>query len=165
MKKALLLSVLAALSAASVISAQDVVYQKCDVIDSRGKQTKADLRFSDEKKEMIVAVADRSIAEIPYASIDKVSYEYSKHHRVTTGALVMVASLGAGAVVMLTKAKNHWLYVDYREGSDAKSLTLRMDKKEYKDILDTAAQVTGKPVDMLNGTGKSKKHKKSKHEK
>ena len=38
----------------------------------------------------------------------------------------MIASLGAGGVVMLTKSKSHWFYVDYHEGEgkDAKSLTV-----------------------------------------
>jgi hypothetical protein len=35
-----------------------------------------------------------------------------------------------------------------------------MDKKEYKDILDTAAVKTGKQVEMLNDNGQSRKEKK-----
>jgi hypothetical protein len=47
--------------------------------------------------------------------MDEVSYEYTKKQRITAGALVMVASLGAGAVVMMTKSKSHWHYIDYHE--------------------------------------------------
>jgi hypothetical protein len=36
--------------------------------------------------------ADRSIAEIPYRSNDKLSYDYSKHHRIEQGGVVMIAS-------------------------------------------------------------------------
>jgi hypothetical protein len=46
----------------------------------------------------------------------------------------MVASLGAGAIVMLTKSKTHWLYIDFHEQSNAKSVVLRMDKNEYKEV-------------------------------
>jgi len=44
---------------------------------------------------------------------------------------VMVASsLGAGAIVMLTKSKSHWLYIDFHEQNIPKSVVLRMDKRE-----------------------------------
>ena len=98
---------------------------------------------------MVVRVADRDFVSIPYDKIDKLSYEYSKKHRITQGAIVMVASLGAGAVVMLTKSKSHWLYVDYRQESGAATLVLRMDKKNYKTILNTAKEQTGKQVAFL----------------
>ena len=81
----------------------------------RGKQADANLIFSDNSKKVIVRVADRDFVTIPYDQLDKVSYEYTKKHRITEGALVMVASLGAGAVVMLTSSKSHWLYMDYHE--------------------------------------------------
>ncbi len=93
--------------------------------------------------------------------MDKVSYEYTKKHRVTAGALVMVASLGAGAVVMLTSSKSHWLYMDYHEQSVPKTLVLRMDKREYKDITAAFTSHTGKEVEYL---GKAqKKSKKAKN--
>ena len=41
----------------------------------------------------------------------------------------MVASLGAGAIVMLTKPKSHWLYIDFHEQNAPKSVVLRMDKR------------------------------------
>ena len=50
----------------------------------------------------------------------------------------MVGSLGVGAVVMLTKSKNHFLTVNYQDGAAAKELILRLDKSEYRDILATA---------------------------
>jgi len=50
----------------------------------------------------------------------------------------MVASVGAGAIVMLTKSKSHFLTVDYHEGAASKELVLRLDKSEYRDILATA---------------------------
>jgi len=37
--------------------------------------------------------------------IDKFTYEYTKKHRVTQGATIIVASLGAGAIVMLTNPR------------------------------------------------------------
>jgi hypothetical protein len=93
--------------------------------------------------------------------LDKVSYEYTKKHRITQGALVMVASLGAGAVVMMTKSKSHWLYIDYHEQNAPKTLVLRMDKHEYKNIIAAVTADTGKEVQFLGDAG-GKKNKKQK---
>jgi hydrogenase maturation factor len=95
---------------------------------------------------------------IPCGQIDRFSYEYTKKHRVTEGAIVMVASLGAGAIVMLTKSKSHWLYIDFHEQSSAKSLVLRMDKNEYKKIFEAIQTHTGKEVQFVGEAEKSKKH-------
>jgi hypothetical protein len=69
---------------------------------------------------------------------------------------VMVASLGAGAIVMLTKSKSHWLYIDFHEQDAPKSIVLRMDKNEYKTIMAACKTHTGKTVEDLQEGGKSK---------
>jgi hypothetical protein len=144
------------LSSVSVVLGDDVAYRNVKLADARGKQTDATLVFSESNKAMVVRVADRDFATIPYDKIDKLSYEYSKKHRITQGAIVMVASLGAGAVVMLTKSKSHWLYVDYHQESGLTTVVLRMDKKDYKKILDTASAQTGKQVQYLGNVKKRK---------
>ena len=106
----------------------------------------------------MVRVADRDFVTIPYDQLDKFSYEYTKKHRITQGAVVMIASVGAGAIVMLTKSKSHWLYIDFHEQNVPKTIVLCMDKKEYKDIFDAVKTHTGKDVEFLGEvTGKSKK--------
>jgi hypothetical protein len=94
---------------------------------------------------------------IPYDQLDKFSYEYTKKHRITQGAVVMVASLGAGAIVMLTRSKSHWLYIDFHDQNVPKSVVLRMDKNEYKKIFEAVKMHTGKEVEFLGDAGKSKK--------
>jgi hypothetical protein len=140
----------------NVALADDVAFRNVKVADAKGKQADASLIFDESNKAMVVRVADRDFVNIPYDKIDKLSYEYSKKHRITQGAIVMVASLGAGAVVMLTKSKSHWLNVDFHQESGPSSLVLRMDKKNYKTILNTATAQTGKQVEFL-GDAKSKK--------
>lgn len=154
MKK--LLAVLLVLCAGNVALGDDVAYRNVRVVDAKGKQADASLIFGESNKTIVVRVADRDFVSIPYDKIDKFSYEYSKKHRVTQGAIVMVASLGAGAVVMLTKSKSHWLYIYYHQESGASSLVLRMDKKNYKTILDTAKAQTGKQVEFLGDVKKQK---------
>ena len=67
----------------------------------------------------------------------------------------MVASLGAGAIVMLTKSKSHWLYINFHEQNVSRSVVLRMDKKEYPQILEAVKTHTGKEVEFL-GDAKNK---------
>ena len=151
-----LFAVLVVLCAVNVALGDDVAFNNVKLADARGKQTDASLIFNESNKAMVVKVADRDVATIPYDKIDKLSYEYSKKHRITQGAIIMVASLGTGAVVMLTKSKSHWLYVDYHQDSSASTVVLRMDKKNYKKIIDTANAQTGKQVENLGNVKKRK---------
>jgi len=127
--------------------------------DPNGKQTDAKLIFSDSNKDVVINVASRDMLTIPYDQLDKFSYEYTKKHRITQGAVVMVASLGAGAVVMLTQSKSHWLYIDYHEQNAPRSVVLRMDKNEYKHIFEAIKTHTGKDVEILGDAKKAKKEK------
>jgi hypothetical protein len=78
----------------------------------------------------------------------------------------MIASLGAGAIVMLTKSKSHWLYIDFHEQNADKSVVLHMDKKEYKNIFDAVKTHTGKEVEFLgDAKDQSKKEQKKKNTK
>ena len=138
--------------------AEETAFNGVKVADAKGKQTDARLIFSDTNKNLVVRVADRDFVTIPYDQLDKFSYEYTKKHRITQGAVVMVASLGAGAIVMLTKSKSHWLYIDFHEQNVPKSVVLRMDKNEYHKIFDAIGTHTGKQVEFL-GDAKKKDEK------
>src|SRR4029077_1182731 len=87
----------------NVTMAEETAFNRVKFADAKGKQADAMLIFSDNHKNVVVRVADRDFVTVPYDQIDKFSYEYTKKHRITQGAVVMVASLGAGAIVMLTK--------------------------------------------------------------
>jgi len=136
--------------------ADETAFTGVKLADAKGKQADARLIFSDANSNIVVRVADRAVVLIPYNQLDKFSYEYTKKHRITQGAVVMVASLGAGAIVMLTKSKSHWLYIDFHEQNTAKSMVLRMDKNEYKKIFDAIKTHTGKDVEFV-GDAKEKK--------
>ena len=142
----------------SLSVAQDANFRGVKLADAKGKQADANLIFSDTNKDLVVRVADRDVVTVPYDQLDKFSYEYTKKHRITAGALVMVASLGAGAVVMMTKSKSHWLYIDYEEQNVPKVVVLRMDKHQYKNIIAAVTAHTGKEVQDLGNAGKKKKN-------
>jgi hypothetical protein len=137
--------------------AEETAFSGVRLADAKGKQSDARLIFSDNNKNVAVRVVDRDFVTIPYDQIDKFSYEYTKKHRITQGAIVMVASLGAGAIVMLTKSKSHWLYIDFHEQNVAKSVVLRMDKNEYQKIFAAVKTHTGKDVEFLGDSSKAKK--------
>jgi len=132
--------------AAGLAQADDQSFQKTRIPDAKGHQTPVGLVFSDSNQTIQVRAAGQLLTEVPYTSIDGLSYERTQKHRITQGAVVMVASVGAGAIVMLTKSKSHFLTVDYHEGAASKELVLRLDKSEYRDILATAKVQTGKDV-------------------
>jgi len=142
--------------------ADETSFRGVKIADAKGKQADATLFFSDNNKNVVVRVADRDFVTIPYDQLDKFTYEYTKKHRITQGAIVMVASLGAGAIVMMTKSKSHWLYVDFHEQNIPKSVVLRMDKNEYKNIIEAVKTHTGKEVEMVGDAGKAEKEAKKK---
>ena len=106
---------LVAALAVSNLSFADEAAFNLRLADAKGKQAEARLTFNDDNKNLAVHVADRDLVTVPYDQLDKFSYEYTKEHRVTAGAITMVASLGAGAIVMLTESKSHWPHIDYHE--------------------------------------------------
>jgi len=79
-------------------------------------------RYSSVKQpkeaEVVLTVADSKVLikgkkvnglniEIPFPSIDSMSYEQAARHRTSEGAGVMLLSPGTGLVLMATKTKSH----------------------------------------------------------
>jgi hypothetical protein len=152
---------LTTLAVANFSLAEETTF-KVKLADAKGKQAEANMILSDNNKNIVVRVADRDAVTIPYDQIDKFSYEYTKKHRITQGAIVMVASLGVGAIVMLTKSKSHWLYIDFHEQTTPKSVVLRMDKNDYKNICASLKTHTGKEVQFLEPEKEKKDKDKNK---
>ena len=123
------------------------------VPDAKGKQVDAVLTFSDTRQAVGVQPAKGDSVSIPYAAIDKFSYEFSKHHRINE-ATIITAPIGVGAVVMLTKARSHWLEIDYQHEEVMKAYVVRMDKKNYIHILDAIKAHTGKDPEILGNANK-----------
>lgn len=134
-------------------------FKKVKMIDVKDKEVNAELTLDQNSKQLSVRPEKGDGVAVPYSSIDKLSYERSSHHRIKTGAILMVASLGAGAIVMATKSKNHWFYVDYKDaGGAAKDVILKLDKSDYEKILDSAKSQIGKDVDRVAAKDSRKPH-------
>lgn len=131
--------------------ADDVIFHKSRY-SSVKQQREADVSLTiTDSKMLIQGTKENGLKiEIPYSSIDSISYEVAARHRVGEGASVALLSPGTGFVLMATKTKSHWLDIDYHDG-DAKQLTIiRLDKSEYKDVIATLEARTGKHIGTLD---------------
>jgi hypothetical protein len=160
MKMALIL-VAAIASVADIGSAQ--TFHKTKMLNSKGREVPVDLRFDEQSKLLTVKPRKSTIPDVPYGAIDKLSYERASHRRTKDPLgpsviacadtpvvyLTCPTSLGVGAVLLLTKGRNHWFYVDYQQDGAPKKLALRLDKSEYEQVLKTAHDQTGKAVEIL----------------
>ncbi len=133
--------------------ASETSFHRVKVPDLKGNQRKAVLIFSDHDQAIEVRPAKGDTVTIPYAQIDKCSYEYTKKHRITEGSIV-TAPVGVGAILMLTKSKSHWLEIDYHDQDTRKAFVLRMDKHEYLHVLEALKTHTGKDAEILGNADK-----------
>jgi hypothetical protein len=132
----------------------DATTWQVKVPDQKGRQVRATLTFNDAGKVVQVRPAKGDVVDIPYAQIDKFSYEFTKRHRAAPGTMVMIASAGTGAIVMLTRTRSHWLEIDYHERELPKAFVVRMDKRQYLNILDALKAHTGKEAEILGNANK-----------
>ena len=135
----------------SHVQAQDVIFNKTKYSSvKQPKESEVALTITDSRMVIRGKKENGVSAEIPFASIDAMSYELSARHRVAEGAGVMLLSPGVGAVLMATKTKSHWLNVEYHDATAKQEMVLRLDKSEYEKVLATLEARTGKPIARLD---------------
>jgi hypothetical protein len=127
--------------AASVSAAADVSFN-VKVPDLKGKQAKAVLTFNDTDKLVEVRSSKRQPVDIPYAAIDKASYQYTNERTPA-----------------LTEEKIHWLEIDYHDQDAHKVLVVRMKGREHIAILDALKAHTGIDAEILGNADKRRGHK------
>jgi hypothetical protein len=129
---------------------QDAVFNKSH-FSSVNSPKEAEVRLTITDKDVRVEGKKNAMdLVVPFSSIDSLSYEVAERHRVGEGAVVMLASLGVGAVVMATKSKSHWLDIAYHDGTQSHSMVLRLDKSEFESVLGTLEQRSGKTIARTN---------------
>lgn len=133
--------------------AEETSFHHVKVPDHKGRQVHALLTFSDQNKAVEVRPDKGSEVRIPYSSIEKFSYEFTKRHRVNEGT-VLSTPIGVGAVAMMTKSRAHWLEIDYQDQDLPKAYVVQMDKKNYIRILDAIKAHTGKEAEVLGNANK-----------
>ena len=156
MPKALTALLLTVVSAHLAL-ADDATFPRVKVPDLKGRQTKAVLIFSDGDKAVEVRPAKGDAVSIPYAEIDKCSYEYTKKHRVASGIIIGAVSPLTGLIVFLTKSKSHWLEIDYHDQDLPHAYILRMHKRDYVHILEAVKTHVGIDAEVLGNADKRNK--------
>lgn len=130
MKKHMVIAVFV-LMASGVGQAQ--TFRKTKMVDGKGREVPVELDFDKQMRLLTVKALTAFVVEVSYSSIEKLSYEQASRHLVKEGAILMIASLGAGGIVMLTKSKNRWLYVDYKDVyNKTVGLILKLDKADLQ---------------------------------
>jgi len=132
---------------------EDTSFQHVKVPDTKGRQAKAVLTFSDQHKAVEIRPVKGTPVTIPYAAIDRCAYEFTKQFRVNEGT-VATAPFGVGVVMMLMRSKSHWLEIDYHAQDIPKSYVLRMEKHEYLHILDALKSHAGVDAQILGNADK-----------
>ncbi len=138
---------------ASLCCAEETSFRHVKVPDAKGRQINAVLMFSDSRQTVEIQPEKGDAVRIPYAAIEKFSYEFSKRHRINEKTIA-TAPVGIGAVFMLTKSRTHWLEIDYRQQDITKAYVVRMDKKNYIRILDAVKAHTGKDPEIMGNADK-----------
>jgi len=133
-------------------AAEETTFRTVQFPSAKGSLANASLVFNDQDKQVEVKVSDGRGFTVLYGQIDKISYEYTKKHRLKQGVGIGMLSPGTGAIIALTKSKNHWLEFDFHDQNIPKVLIVKLDKKDYQKVCDAAKAHTGKEVDMLGKT-------------
>jgi hypothetical protein len=133
-------------------AAEESTFRTVQFPSAKGSLASASLTFNDADKQVEVRVSDGRAFTVPYGQIGKISYEYTKKHRLKQGVGIAMLSPGTGAIVALTKSKNHWLEFDFNDQNTPKVLIVKLDKKDYQKVCDAAKAHTGKDVEVLGKT-------------
>ena len=95
------------------------------------------IRLMDDKgKTLLTTVVPSSVTEI--------SYGQDVHRRIGTAVAVGVFTLGAGALVALSKSKKHFVGLTWAAGDAKGGFAMQCDKNEYRGVLAGLEGVTGK---------------------
>ena len=93
----------------------------------------------------ITFVKDKQeLVSVPSSAITEISYGQDVHRRVGTAVAVGVFTLGAGALVALSKSKKHFIGLTWADNEKKGGLAVQCDKNDYRGILAALEGVTGK---------------------
>jgi hypothetical protein len=136
----------------SPICAEDVAFHDSLLSALDGaKGIKVDLTVSDAGFKIQGKKGSTISVGVLYSAIRKMSHEEATHHRIDNGSKLMMIAPGLGLITMATKAKSHWLTIDY-DGDDGtpQTIVLRLDRLEYYEVIMNLQTRSGKQVEMLD---------------
>jgi hypothetical protein len=86
----------------------------------------------------------KDVALIPASSVKEISYGQDVHRRVGAAIGIGVFTLGAGALMALTKSKKHFVGLTWDDEGKKGGFAFQADKSDYRGILAGLEGVTGK---------------------
>ena len=86
----------------------------------------------------------KEIAVVPASAITEISYGQDVHRRVGSAVAVGVFTLGAGALLALSKSKKHFVGLTWATGETKGGFAMQCDKNDYRGVLAGLEGITGK---------------------
>lgn len=84
------------------------------------------------------------LANIPVGSVTELSYGQDVHRRVGTSIGLAAISFGAGALMMFSKSKKHFIGVTWDDEGKKGGIAIQADKNDYRGLLTALEGITGK---------------------
>jgi hypothetical protein len=128
----------------SVSCAQDAIFDKSTLMGASGAKTApVDLVVSNTG----VTIRSRDttpsvILDLPYSSIKSLGYTFVDH-----GKAFLIPLMGVSALFI--KGQSHWLVIESSGGTGNGTTVMRLDKKEYREVIAALTAKSGKRVEML----------------
>ncbi|HLH01635.1 MAG TPA: hypothetical protein VKX25_02610 [Bryobacteraceae bacterium] len=85
-----------------------------------------------------------AVLTIPAAAVTEVNYGQDVHRRVGTAIGLAAVSFGAGAFMLLSKSKKHFIGLTWDDAGKKGGLAIQADKNDYRGLLTALEGVTGK---------------------
>ncbi|HVJ08564.1 MAG TPA: hypothetical protein VM554_09275 [Acidisarcina sp.] len=86
----------------------------------------------------------KDVMLVPASSVTEISYGQDVHRRVGSAIAIGVFTLGAGALMALSKSKKHFVGLTWASTDKKGGLAMQCDKNEYRGILAGLEGITGK---------------------
>ncbi len=97
-----------------------------------------------EANQIRIVEGKETLVSIPAESVTEISYGQDVHRRVGSAIALGVISLGAGALLALSKSKKHFVGVTWANGDQKGGFAMQCDKNDYRGVLAGLEGITGK---------------------
>lgn len=128
----------------SALLAENTYTVKYDGGSTQDLKTGTELKLSLDQMEIRFTKDKKTVISIPAASVTEISYGQDVHRRIGAAIGLAVVSLGVGALMALTKSKQHFIGLTWANGDVKGGLAMQCDKNEYRGILTGLEGITGK---------------------
>ncbi|MHB1022454.1 MAG: hypothetical protein ACYC46_03935 [Acidobacteriaceae bacterium] len=108
--------------------------------EAKTQKIEGDIVVDTQTKALIFQSKKQTDLTIPFTEIEHIVYERTSKPHYTAGLLVAWP-------LLFTKEKQHFLTVNYKDGSERKYALFRLSKKNVMDILTDIQTATGQTIE------------------